>query len=84
MNLSQLEILHLLQETGYNLTKVADKMNVVQSAVSRQLLMLEDEIGTPLFERHGKRLLGPTPGCAYSGRSNIPQSGQTQHPGISG
>jgi DNA-binding transcriptional LysR family regulator len=61
MNLNQLEILHLLQETGYNLTKVADKMNIVQSAVSRQLIMLEDEIGTPLFERHGKRLLGPTP-----------------------
>jgi DNA-binding transcriptional LysR family regulator len=61
MNLNQLEILHLLQETGYNLTKVAEKMNIVQSAVSRQLLMLEDEIGTPLFERHGKRLLGPTP-----------------------
>jgi DNA-binding transcriptional LysR family regulator len=61
MNLNQLEILHHLQETGYNLTKVADKMNIVQSAVSRQLLMLEDEIGSPLFERHGKRLLGPTP-----------------------
>ena len=61
MNLNQLEILHLLQETGYNLTKVAEKMNIVQSAVSRQLIMLEDEIGTPLFERHGKRLLGPTP-----------------------
>jgi len=61
MNLIQLEILHLLQETGYNLTKTAGKMNVVQSAVSRQLIMLEEEIGTPLFERHGKRLLGPTP-----------------------
>lgn len=61
MNLIQLEILHLLQETSYNLTKTAEKMNVVQSAVSRQLIMLEEEIGTPLFERHGKRLLGPTP-----------------------
>lgn len=61
MNLNQLEILHLLQETGYNLSKAAQRMNIVQSAASRQLLMLEDEIGTPLFERHGKRLLGPTP-----------------------
>lgn len=61
MNLNQLEILHLLQDSNYNLTKVADKMNVVQSAVSRQLLMLEDEVGAPLFERHGKRLMGPTP-----------------------
>lgn len=61
MNLNQLEILYHLQETDYNLTKTADKMHVVQSAVSRQLLMLEDEIGSPLFERHGKRLIGPTP-----------------------
>lgn len=60
MNLNQLEILHLLQETGYNLSKAAEKMNIVQSAASRQLLTLEDEIGTPLFERHGKRILGPT------------------------
>lgn len=63
MNLNQLEILHLLQETDYNLTKTAEKMHVVQSAVSRQLMMLEEEIGTPLFERHGKRLLGPTRLC---------------------
>jgi DNA-binding transcriptional LysR family regulator len=63
MNLNQLEILHLLQETDYNLTKTAEKMHVVQSAVSRQLMMLEEEIGTPLFERHGKCLLGPTPLC---------------------
>ena len=61
MNLNQLEILQLLQETGYNLTNVAKKMNIVQSAVSRQLITLEEEIGSPLFERHGKRLLGPTP-----------------------
>jgi DNA-binding transcriptional LysR family regulator len=60
MNLNQLEILHLLQETGYNLSKAAEKMNIVQSAASRQLLLLEDEIGTPLLERHGKRILGPT------------------------
>lgn len=60
MNLTQLEILHLLRETGYNLSKAANRMNIVQSAASRQLLTLEDEIGTPLFERHGKRILGPT------------------------
>lgn len=60
MNINQLEILQYLQETDYNITKVADKMNVVQSAVSRQLLMLEEELGSPLFKRHGKRLVGPT------------------------
>lgn len=61
MNLNQLELLRVLQETAFNLSKAAQKMHVVQSAVSRQLLLLEAELGSPLFERHGKRLLGLTP-----------------------
>jgi DNA-binding transcriptional LysR family regulator len=61
MNLNQLELLRVLQETDFNLSKAADKMHVVQSAVSRQLQLLEMELGTPVFERHGKRLLGLTP-----------------------
>ena len=61
MNMSQLELLRILQETQFNLSKAADRMHVVQSAVSRQLQMLETELGSPLFERHGKRLLGLTP-----------------------
>lgn len=61
MNLNQLELLRILQETDFNLSKAADKMHVVQSAVSRQLQLLEAELGTPVFERHGKRLLGLTP-----------------------
>jgi len=61
MNLNQLELLRALQETQFNLSKAAEKMHVVQSAVSRQLQLLESELGTPLFERHGKRLLGLTP-----------------------
>ena len=61
MNLNQLELLRVLQETQFNLSKAAGKMHVVQSAVSRQLQLLETELGSPLFERHGKRLLGLTP-----------------------
>ena len=61
MNLNQLELLRTLQETQFNLSKAAEKMHVVQSAVSRQLQLLEIELGSPLFERHGKRLLGLTP-----------------------
>lgn len=61
MNLNQLELLRVLQETHFNLSKAAEKMHVVQSAVSRQLQLLETELGSPLFERHGKRLLGLTP-----------------------
>jgi LysR family cys regulon transcriptional activator len=50
-----------LQETNYNQSKAAAKLNVVQSAASRQLQLFEEELGSPLFERHGKKLLGLTP-----------------------
>ena len=61
MNLSQIELLRILQETDFSLSKAADKMNIVQSAVSRQLQLFESEIGSPLFERHGKKLISMTP-----------------------
>ena len=61
MNMSQLELLRVLQETQFNLSKAAERMHVVQSAVSRQLQLLEMELGSPLFERQGKRLQGLTP-----------------------
>lgn len=61
MNLNQLELLRILQETDYNQSKAAAKLNVVQSAASRQLQLFEEELGSPLFERHGKKLLGLTP-----------------------
>lgn len=61
MNLNQLELLRNLQETDYNLSKAAEKMHVVQSAVSRQLQLFEAELGSPLFIRQGKKLTGLTP-----------------------
>ncbi|OTE97743.1 LysR family transcriptional regulator [Crenothrix sp. D3] len=61
MNLSQIELLRVLQETQLNMTKAADKMHIVQSAVSRQLQLFEEELGSPLFERLGKKLSGLTP-----------------------
>lgn len=61
MNLNQIELLRVLQETAYNLTKAAEKMHVVQSAVSRQLQLFEEELGSPLFERQGKKLTSLTP-----------------------
>lgn len=61
MNLNQIELLRILQETGFNLSKAADKMHIVQSAVSRQLQLFENELGGPLLERRGKKLTGLTP-----------------------
>ncbi len=61
MNLSQIELLRVLQETNFSLSQAAEKMHIVQSAVSRQLQLFEGEIGSPLFERRGKKLTGMTP-----------------------
>lgn len=61
MNLNQLELLRILQETDFNLSRAAEKMHVVQSAVSRQLQLFETELGSPLLVRQGKKLTGLTP-----------------------
>ena len=58
--MSQIELLRILQETDLNLSKAAEKMHIVQSAVSRQLHLFEAELGSPLFERQGKKLVGMT------------------------
>lgn len=60
MNLSQIELLRVLQENDFSLSKAAEKMHIVQSAVSRQLQLFEDELGSPIYERQGKRLIGLT------------------------
>lgn len=63
MKLVQLRLLKTLLSNGMNISRAADQHFVVQSAVSRQLSLLEEELGMPLFERKGKRLVEPTPVC---------------------
>ena len=63
MKLFQLRLLKTLLNNGMNVSRAADQHYIVQSAVSRQLALLEDELGMPLFERKGKRLVEPTPVC---------------------
>jgi len=54
MDLKQLRAFLTVAETG-NVTRAADMLHLVQPAVSRQLRLLEEDVGTPLFERerHG-------------------------------
>ena len=47
-------------------TRAAREMNVTQSAVSRQIRLLEDHVGRPLFHRVKQRLILTEPGEAYS------------------
>lgn len=68
MELRHLRALILLVEEG-SVTRAATRLGLVQQAVSRQLLDLEGELGTRLFERHS-RGLRPTPaGLALADRA---------------
>lgn len=60
MDLKQLRAFVTVAETG-NVTRASSLLNLVQPAVSRQLRMLEDDLGTELFDRsrHGMQLTGP-------------------------
>jgi LysR family nitrogen assimilation transcriptional regulator len=57
MDLKQLKAFVTIAETG-NVTRASALLNLVQPAVSRQLRLLEEDIGTSLFERsrHGVEL----------------------------
>jgi len=55
MDLRQLEIIRAVAETG-SFTGAGEKLHVSQSAISRQILLLEDELGEPVFHRLGRRV----------------------------
>ena len=55
MDLRQLEILQAIAETG-SFTACGKKLHVSQSAISRQILLLEEELGEPLFLRVGRQV----------------------------
>lgn len=60
MEIRQLQSLIKLIDCHYSVSKAADEMFLVQSAVSQHLKKLEDELGADLFIRKGKRLIGLT------------------------
>jgi LysR family cys regulon transcriptional activator len=60
MELRQLNSLVALAESGFNVTSAAKQLYLVQSAVSQHLAQLEQELGTQLFVRKGKRLIALT------------------------
>ncbi|SHH90760.1 LysR family transcriptional regulator [Marivita hallyeonensis] len=59
MNIRSLRIFVYVMEEG-TLARAADRMNLSQSAASRQLVLLEQEYDVTLFSRAQKRLI-PTP-----------------------
>jgi DNA-binding transcriptional LysR family regulator len=55
VDLRQLEIIRAIAEAG-SFTAAGEKLHVSQSAISRQILMLEEELGEPVFHRVGRRI----------------------------
>lgn len=60
MELRQLRSLTKLVESDFSVSRAASELNLVQPAVSQHLKQLEEELGTRLFQRQGKRLVGLT------------------------
>ena len=60
MKLQQLKYLLAIVDNGLNITAAADRLYTSQPGVSKQLKLLEEELGLQLFTRKGKSLEGTT------------------------
>ena len=60
MKLQQLRYIREIQRNGYNISLTSQKLFTSQPGISKQVALLEDELGVQIFERHGKHLSGPT------------------------
>ena len=61
MKLHQLRYLVAVVENGLNITAAAQRLHTSQPGVSKQLKLLEDELGFRIFMREGRALTRLTP-----------------------
>ena len=61
MTLQQLKYLVAIAESGLNITAAAERLYTSQPGISKQLKLLEQELGVQLFTRMCKRLTAITP-----------------------
>lgn len=61
MKLQQLRYLCEIARQKLNLSKAADALHTSQPGISRQVQLLEQELGVEIFTRNGKRITNITP-----------------------
>lgn len=61
MTLQQLKYLVAIADCGLNITSAAERLYTSQPGISKQLKLLEQELGVQLFTRKGKSLSAITP-----------------------
>jgi LysR family transcriptional regulator, cys regulon transcriptional activator len=61
MKLHQLRYLAAVAQSGLNITAAAHKLHTSQPGVSKQIKLLEDELGFQIFTREGRNLTRITP-----------------------
>ncbi|MBK1692206.1 LysR substrate-binding domain-containing protein [Ectothiorhodospira mobilis] len=72
MKLQQLRYLQAIARYNLNISEAADRLMTSQPGISKQIRLLEEELGVPLFQRNGKHLSGMTPvGRRILGYSDI-------------
>lgn len=60
MKLQQLRYIVEIQRQGLNVSEAAEVLYTSQPGISKQVKMLEEELGVAIFERAGKRFTGVT------------------------
>lgn len=61
MKIQQLRYLVEVSKQGLNLSVAAEKLHTSQPGISKQIRLLEDELGVEIFVRNGKRVVAITP-----------------------
>lgn len=61
MKLQQLRYLNEVANQDLNLSKAAKKLHTSQPGISKQIQLLEEELGVEIFIRNGKRMVSITP-----------------------
>ncbi len=61
MKIQQLRYLIEVSKQGLNLSAAAEKLHTSQPGISKQIRLLEEELGVEIFVRNGKRVVAVTP-----------------------